>query len=391
MVRSLTAACGPLLALVLVAGAGDALAETADSLRAAIAGLPAAPLSGAARDGGFRFADIAAGDAAVAALDPEVLPPPFTGPDAGAFRARPLDGAPEITPTAAADWPPRVGFAPSAMLTVVGLGVPPDTATIITLRPGIAAAATATLTAAGFAPTEGPGGLLLRRGEADHGVDFARRDPGDPFGGMLGQSARLLIRGDVLAWSSGMAALRHLDRGPTWGERPDMDAILDALDTLPERTQIVRALALTDPTVFSGGAFDALVQQALETGQMPADLPGGPATGVPPWSVALIADSALGADSGVAFALAYPTEALARQAAARLAAGWALPGPVSGASPADRIGKPAITVTGQGPFVTLVQVTGPTLTDPIPRNPTFEAALAMFYARDLPQFAPPRP
>lgn len=392
MFRVQCAMSGPVLALLLACGlAGGAAADTADPLRAAIAAIPAAPITGAARDGGFRFADIAAGAAAVAALDPAALQPPFDGPDAGVFRAAPLDDLPEVTVTATADWPPRVGFAPADMRTVLGLGVRPDTASVITLRPGLGASATAALTAAGYDRSDVPGGVLLRRGTADHAVDFAQRDPADPFGGMLGQSARILIRGDVLAWSSGMAALDHLARGPTWGERPDMAVILNALDGLPEGTLIVRAMALTDPTLFMGGSFDALVQQALETGELPADLPPEPATGVPPWSLALIADTAQGAQSGVAIALAYPTEALARDAAARLAAGWAVPGPVSGTSPAQRIGKPAITVAGQGPFVTLVQVAGVTETAPYLRNPVFGATVAMFHARDLPQFGPALP
>lgn len=374
-------------ALLLSLAAGAAAADPAAPLRDALAGIPQGAADGTGL--GPAFADVAAAAEVLAGMDLGAYDPWVAGPIGPLGLAAPLGRDPEPGLMAETAWPRLVGFGPDDIASVVNFGAPPEDAVRIALRPGAMAAAVPVLVANGYAEAATPFGPLLRRGDQDFAISFDSRNPDDPFGGMLGESSRVLVQGDVLIRAAGMAPLEAAMAGPFWGDRGDLAALLGALSGLPADSVILRAQLLTDQRTFMGGEVTALAQDFLD-GTAPADLAlPDDAVGIPPWSLGIMADAVVAGDPAAVFGFVYATEIQARDAAARLADGWEMPSPVSGQAPARLIGPATREIVGAGPFVLLLTATGDWSAEGAPVNQPFAQALRAVYERDLPVFGLP--
>ncbi len=89
-----------------------------------------------------------------------------------------------------------IGIGPADIETILTVSHLPLSVDVLSLRAGAGGRLEQGLLGAGFDRDLRGERPFLWRGAADFGVDFASRDLGNPFGGDLGRSARLLIAGD---------------------------------------------------------------------------------------------------------------------------------------------------------------------------------------------------
>ncbi len=357
------------IVLPIVLIAAPVQADTADALRAALAGIPQETgILGPS----FGDADVAA--RVIAMQDMSRRAPLFSGPAGPLLQALPPLGSIEPQADIESAWPPRLGFGPADVAVVATWGDPRESVMQFHLRPGAAAGVPAVLTANGYEEAATELGPVMRRGAEDYAISLADRDPSDPFGGRLGQSSRVLIAGDVVSRAAGMAPLQAMAAGPWWDSRADMSAALDALDGLEEGTGILRALVLDDPTLLAPEV------------QLSDPVPPG----IPPWSVMLVAETVLPAgEAGVTVALVYATANLAQAASEGIAAGWTIPGPRMRRSLEDLLGPLDLAISGNGPFVVLVSARGNWAPEGPLMNTVSQALWNAIVVDDLALFAPP--
>ena len=74
---------------------------------------------------------------------------------------------------------------------------------------------------------------MLWRGSRDRAVDMLGRDRGDPFGGHLGFSSRVVINGDTLIQAADWPTIEAMIAGDAenLGDDPDISAVAMALGT----------------------------------------------------------------------------------------------------------------------------------------------------------------
>lgn len=236
------------LALPLVLIAAPVQADTADALRAVLAGIPQATGTF-----GPSFGDAEVAARVIATQDMSERAALFGGAAGPFLLALPPLGTIDVQADVADAWPARLGFGPEDVARMATWGDPPAVVTQLHLRPGAVAGVAPALVANGYAEAATDLGPVLMRGAGEFAISLADRDPSDPFGGRLGQSSRVVIAGDVVSRAAGMEPLQALAAGPWWDSRPDMAAALDALDGLAEGTGILRALVLDDPALWCWG------------------------------------------------------------------------------------------------------------------------------------------
>lgn len=359
------------VSLFLITGA--AAAGPADPLREALGLLPDGTADGVDWQV-FDFADPRVGARAVAANG--LLHPMLQEPHGGVLMAGSMGFRDLLLqPDALSRWPALTGIDPARIDWMLLAGQPPHRITAIHLEDRAADAVAPALLANGYAAD--PDGLYWR-GAEDFEIDPARRNIDDPFGGHLGQASRVRILDGTVVRAASRDGVNSVARAGdrTLDRLVPVAVILYALDaTLPAEAMILRASGLPDASSLGGPA----------TGQ---------AVALPAWQAGMVVDGLSGADGVLVIALSYDGRDQAVSAAEALAAGWSLPGPVSGRSPRDRTGAEVTTgVTGKGPFVAWA------MTRPVPyemedlsdldaRNDAYVGFLNLLYRRDLAMLDP---
>jgi hypothetical protein len=325
--------------------AGPALAEgRTDALAAMLQRLPVA----IAAEGEVIFADPAAAPALPEGADPD------WSAEMRLLNRHLMPGL-AVDTLDLAGWSDKAGFAVLELQQVLSFGSPPVQGVILTLAPSVLSGMPDALTAAGYAPGDGAG--LFLRGE-DGGFDVAGYDPGDPFGGGIGASSRVLV--DPTGWmvqARFEAVVRGVATGtPRLSDRTDLMALVEALDDPSVGPgAVLNAVVLSNPldmlpamTLSVDMAEDMTLDQAA-----PSGLPG--------WSVALIADLSDGTVATGVLALAYPDRAWAEAAAARLAQNWAeQPSLVVDSAFAAIFAEPVrVQVMGDAPAALVLSQPGP--------------------------------
>ena len=331
------------LAVFLVLTGAPAVAQDRAAVLAAhLDAVPAAALALFDDTPDISFGDLAAA-ARVTVPPPDGALPIYGTPLGQADRAA-IPGLADMIGLAD-DWPRTVGFALGDLRGWTELALPPERLTLIDIGATSPARITDALLARGYLHADRAFPAWFR-GADDYAIDFAARDPADPFGGRLGQSSRVTFLGPLLMQSSGWALIDIAIAGSdSLADRPDIAALLSSLDALPPGdAALVTARLMLDPLRFG-----------------PA--PAGPA--LPPWSAGLIADLSDGDTAITAIALSYATRDLAKSAATTLRARWTdVPLAQGGETLAIRSGTELeVAVTGDGPFVALAHATSPVALD----------------------------
>lgn len=207
-------------------------------------------------------------------------------------------------PSTGEDWPTVMGFDFFDADRELYFGAPPEDGLIVAGRFQPPAIITAH-EARGFTGTgEGDWTLICGAAGCEEGtaIDFEAREPADPFGGALGRQQPLLVSSDVLLSSAAIGVVRAMqDAGAgttsSLAESPDVRA---ALDSLPADATL-RQAALISPRVFVG-------DEAL-TGE-PSSIEA-----LPPYSMALFADTATATEQIAHVVLVFASSEDARAAA----------------------------------------------------------------------------
>jgi hypothetical protein len=235
----------------------------------------------------------------------------ISGPDMG-FASRQIEGMPEV-----------VGFDFFTIDRALVFGMPPRTATIRagqfdTERIGAA------LTARDFEQVDYNGVTIWRRFD-DLSVNLGAREPADPFGGQLGQAARIaaIPGGDGLVYLANSAAdaLTHAMVDAAQGTRPSL------ADEAAYRALVE---AVTDPARYSGPLIQGAIYSATSVGLVPADPTQAMAGGandptanygtLPVYILAMLADRQEGDEEVHLIALTYASADVAQAGAEELAA-----------------------------------------------------------------------
>lgn len=237
-----------------------------------------------------------------------------------------LYGSPEI-------WRDRTGFPVDQLDYVAGYGQAPHNVAVWGFADEAdAIAAFDGLAAKGFAPDGADGGILANG--APNAVDFARRDPGDPWRGILGLTSVVTRVGPALLQASAPGDAIPVDPGASIADTARGKTLLAALEA--QEGTVRRALfigpaqgidanamlPITDPAAVED--MDALRAMIMEHALNPAD-------GVPPYHAAGIADLDGPDGAFLAIALAYDDCETAKAASQKAAELW----PVSNIHPPE--------------------------------------------------------
>lgn len=212
----------------------------------------------------------------------------------------------------AGGWPPRIGFAPLNLRSVVAVEAPPERAYAMHLTPGATASAEAAFQSTGYEAVIVAGGRYFSRGGEDFELNLQDRDPLDPFGGHLGQASRVAIEGDRLVYSSSTPLLLDImwGQGAVLTDHPEVDRLLGAVDALPlGNAQVLQAVLLSDPLVFRPGPASA---------DLTIGMPEVPPLG--PWIMGMMIEASDGTNDTAVIALSFVTEDAAAAAAMALPA-----------------------------------------------------------------------
>ena len=205
-----------------------------------------------------------------------------------------------------ADWPTVVGFDFFDTAQELHFGAPPQDGLIV-----VGGFDPATITAAhearGFASmAERDGTLICGAAGCDAGlaVDLSAREPADPFGGALGRQQPLFVAPDMLLSSAHIDTLRSMLDAVAGGSASlaDVPEVRTALASLPAGARL-RQLAFVPVRSIAG--------DAPATEESPA------AHALPPYSVALFADTATSEEQVAHVVLIFASSEDA-QAAARI-------------------------------------------------------------------------
>jgi hypothetical protein len=379
-----------LLCALCSADAGQAQGRS-DAFRAMLAHVPVSFLGPLTDRWEVMFGDVTAGAVAVSA-PPEGANPIFTSALGPLARA----AVPPLTDVLRQDaldiWPDLLGFGPDQVVSMLTITAPPQSAILLQLTPGATPDVGPALIANGYVQTSQIGSPAYVRGDQDFAFDIAARNPADPFGGGMGLSSRIAIQGDILLQSRDWPMLTEMTATdtPKLGDNPEIAAMLNALDGMPDDLGgLVRARLMTDPLVI--GAWDPLA--GLQIDEVP-DLVEPPKTRLPFWSLGLIADLATDETETAVIALVYATQTDAVTAAASLQSAWRFQlSAAAGRSFEDITGAVAVTsVSGTGPFVVLLTATLPTeVRGGMIDNRPWSVLIQAYYQRDLAILAPNLP
>lgn len=372
----------PLAAAVLAFLPHSLLAETAwgfgeddtAGLRAMLDLLPAAMVQTTDNRAEIGFGDLAA---ARGLVGPGSSPRMTAGLRAAA-RAMPPGPVAQQVGYGPEAWREAVGFAIDDVERVILFDMPPLAAGVWDLRPGVAAGVPAVLRARGYDAVERDGGPVLAFGE-DMRIDIATRQPGDPFRGELGRSARVTQEGAILRHASAwpvLAALQGASRAPA-GQEPVLSAMLDRLEGL-DRGVLVRAELVPDASGIALG--DPL---AAVTG----GAPGGSAVA---WESLLLADFTTGPESTAVLVLSvpWPEEVSPDSLAQAVSVAWQARPSATRQTFAERLGVLAEVEARRGPAgraLLRLMVTVPTTESPsgAPVNRGWEILLGAYATRDM--------
>jgi hypothetical protein len=384
MIRALVLLCA-----LCSADAGQAQGRS-DAFRAMLAHVPVSFLGPLTERWEVMFGDITAGAVAVSA--PPADANPIFASALGPFARA---AVPPLTDVLRGDsaniWPDLLGFGPDQAVSMLTITAPPQSAILLQLTPGATDAVGPALITNGYEQTDQIGTPAYARGD-DFAFDPAARNTADPFGAGMGMSSRIAIQGDILLQSRDWPMLTEMTATdtPKLGDNPEIAAMLDALDGMPEDLGgLVRARLMTDPLVI--GAWDPLA--GLQIDEVP-DLVEPPKTRLPFWSMGLLADLATADTETAAIALVYATQSDADTAAASLQSAWRFQlSAAAGRSFEDITGAEAVTsVSGTGPFVVLLTATLPSEAhNGMIDNRPWSVLIQAYYQRDLAILAPNLP
>ena len=211
------------------------------------------------------------------------------------------------------DWLPVVGFDPTDIRRSIMVRRPPLEANLLFMRPGLSTQISESLKASGYTTDDATLAGALTNGQED--LLLNRELPARaPFSGVLGRSSRILIRGDEILHSHDWQTLTSLADTKNTGN-PVLPRLHRAVD-LAEFAGLVplNAMVLT----YQPDLGDP--RRILNPDAPPP--PKG--AGLPLWDLALMIDLA---DPNkpldlTQILLAFPTEAMARDAAERMTRTW---------------------------------------------------------------------
>ncbi len=221
-------------------------------------------------------------------------------------------------------WPELTGLSFEAIGWIALSGAPPAMVTILggsgSDPVAEAAAMAAALEPRGFAPQQEGEVAFWWRGE-DFSISLSEREPDDPFGGALGQAARLgLVNGALIhaaGWEPALAAAAAVSGGPSLAGDPLVAALAAALTAGEDGTAVMQAMMigapsldpfqiLTDPE--TGAPRDPAAAAAVIEAAVGEDA-------LPPYFAAALAETLTPAgELRLVVALAYPDRATAETA-----------------------------------------------------------------------------
>lgn len=199
-------------------------------------------------------------------------------------------------------WAGTVGFGPQDVARFLCTTAEPERGAILTLHAGAGDGVGGTLSERGYDQAMLGTIPVFQRGAEDFAIDPARRDPKDPFGGLIGKSSRVIVAGDEVIQTAGWALLAGLAGTAGPQGHPDLAALTQALRAPGfGAAQLLQAVVLND-------------QQGLATGVT--------GLGLLPWGLGLLGDLSDGKTCHAAALFSYATEAEAEESATRLARTW---------------------------------------------------------------------
>ncbi|VDC32670.1 hypothetical protein [Pseudogemmobacter humi] len=210
-------------------------------------------------------------------------------------------GAEQMGPGLEGRWAERVSFGPGDILRYVVIEAAPEAGAILELGPGKGKDVARALSQTGYTQAVRKDISVWWRGETDLAIDLAARNPADPFGGLVGKSARIAIRGDRLYYAAAWPMLEALTGGG--GEPVGHPDLAEALAALP----------------VAGGALAVQALLLNAQGDLSAAPPG---TGLPPWRIGLIIDLFDQGQDLIAAVFSFDTAPMAAQAAERMRRIW---------------------------------------------------------------------
>lgn len=268
-------------------------------------------------------------------------------------------GAEQLGPGLQGRWAERVSFGPGDILRYVVIEAAPEAGAILELAPGKGRDVARALTQTGYTRAVRKDIGVWWRGEKDLAIELAARNPDDPFGGLVGKSARIAIRGDRLYYAAAWPMLEVLTSGGEPRGHPDLAPALAALP-VPDEALAVQALLLNAQAGLSGAP---------------------PGAGLPPWRMGLILDVFDRDRNLLAAAFSFDTAPMAAQAAERMRRIWdEVPLP-DGRSLGATLGPAA---TGADDRAAWLTAAAPPADDG--RNPAWELILRLMTTRQLALF-----
>lgn len=309
----------PTILSALAAAAGllvgaEASAESMD-LRSALATVPASAASGDTIVA--QMLDLSAARRLVAAdVKDRPIPRRFS------ISGRPLEA---LASSGGADWEQLVGLPLSRIAGFVSYGAAPDAATVWVMEDEAAAEAVFDgLAARGFSKT--PDGVMIN-GEPET-VDFEKAQPDNPWLGANGTPSAVSRDGRLLAQANRpdmvtAPALATATLNLT--SVPPVDTLLAGIgQALGQDTAVIQAIVTTDAIGVGSGSLDISKPLQDAIGEKQQQISADRASGLPPYSLALIADIEDPGSKrrGMAVAFAYADCATAEIGASRFAARW---------------------------------------------------------------------
>lgn len=285
-----------------------------------------------------------------------------------------------------------IGFIPAQNVeTILTIATPPRLEMILKLAPGETSNVESTLLDFGYTIQEKFGVSAYTNGRDDFELDIANRNAMDPFSGLIGSSARVVFRDDLIlsarSWPYILLLAKHSE--PDWVWEP----LAHAIDT-------------------AGLGESVLLQAQILPSQ--ATLTRGTPSGIPIWNFAMLADLSDGTTDTTMALFLYLTKTDAEHAAARLREGWSGPLPIDPASVRPAPGQdfeaelrklqesspslaeltgvePIVSVLGDGPYVTVLSLHAPVAFDPVqnPYNKGFKTIMQVLYSAQLNLFGLP--
>lgn len=288
-----------------------------------------------------------------------------------------------------------IGFIPAQNVeTILTIATPPRLEMILKLAPGETSNVESTLLDFGYTIQEKFGVSAYTNGRDDFELDIANRNAMDPFSGLIGSSARVVFRDDLIlsarSWPYILLLAKHSE--PDWVWEP----LAHAIDTADLGEAV-------------------LLQAQILPSQ--ATLTRGAPSGIPIWNFAMLADLSDGTTDTTMALFLYQTKADAEQAAARLEEGWSEQLPVNPENVQRELkpgqdfdelmrrhqesrkslyeltnAEPTASIYGDGPYVTALTLRKPVESDlsDMPINRTFNTILQAMNYSELSLFGPPK-